>query len=449
MKSTEIKTPMATRARSIALARLAVASAFLTLAVATPATAQIAVHGKIVYTMTGPAITDGVVLVEGGKITAVGKRGEVKVPANFDVLEAAVVTPGLIDAHSVVGLAGQYNQAHADQDQREASEAMQPELRALDAYNPRERLVAWVRGFGVTTLQTGHAPEELVPGQLFIVKTAGATADVAALVPFSAVAATLAESAKRSTSPGTRGKMMAMLRGRLIEAQEYAAKRAKADAPGQAGDGGKEGAKQGEAEKDGEASSAGEPPARDLALEALAAVLAREVPLVVTAHRAQDIASALRLAREFNLRLVLDGASEAYLMLDELIAAKVPVIVHPAMQRAVGETDNLSFENAALLAKAGILIALQSGYESYVPKTRVVLFEAGVAAAHGLGFEAALAAITRDAARILNIDARVGTLAVGKDGDLALYDGDPFEYTTHCVATIIEGQIVSRGERKD
>ena len=399
--------------------------ALSTVALAQLAPAQVAVHGKLVYTMAGPVLSDAVVLIENGKITVVGKRGEVVIPADFEVLEAAVVTPGLIDAHSVVGLAGQYNQKEADQDQLEASEPIQPELRALDAYNPHERLVGWLRGFGVTTVQTGHAPEELVPGQLFIVKTAGATADAAAVVKFSAVAATLAESARRSGSsaPGTRGKMMAMLRASLVEAREYAAKLALEDVTKR--------------------------PARDLRLEALAAVLAREVPLVLTAHRAQDIASALRLAQEFELRLVLDGAAEAYLMLDELKAANVPVIVHPTMQRATGEAENLSLETAAKLAAAGIPIALQSGYESYVPKTRVVLFEAALAAAHGLGFDAALASITRDAAKVLGIDGRVGTLEVGKDGDVALYDGDPFEYTSHCIGTVIDGQVVSRGERQE
>jgi len=113
------------------------------------------------------------------------------------------------------------------------------------------------------------------------------------------------------------------------------------------------------------------------------------------------------------------------------------------MARTTEELENASFETAARLKKAGVLFALQSGYESYVPKTRVVLYEAAIAAANGLAFEEALAAVTIDAARILGIDARVGSLVVGKDGDLALYDGDPFEYTTHCIGTVIEGRVVS------
>ncbi|MEM1449459.1 MAG: amidohydrolase family protein [Planctomycetota bacterium] len=388
------------------------------------AVAQVAVKGAIVHTMAGPPIENGVVVVTNGKVQAIGPAERVSIPEGYEVLEAAVVTPGLVDARSVVGIAGYYNMKKGDQEQHENSGPIQPELRALDAYNPREELVTWVRGFGVTTVQTGHAPAELVPGQLFIVKTRPTTADEAAIVPFSAVAATLSNAAKRdgASAPGTRAKMMSMLRSKLIEAQEYAGKVA--------------------------AAEEGKEPPRDLALEAMVSVLSGEVPLVVTAHRAQDIASALRLAEEFDVRLVLDGAAEAYLMIDQIKAAGVPVLLHPSMKRAVGDAENLSFETAAKLHEAGITVAIQSGYESYVPKTRVVLFEAGIAASHGLGFNGALQSITIGAARALGIDERVGSLEIGKDGDIALYDGDPFEYTTHCVGTVIEGVVVARGERQ-
>lgn len=395
------------------------------------ASAQVAVRAKTLYTVSGAPIANAVVVIEDGKITAVGPAAQVTIPAGMAVIEASVVTPGLVDARSVVGLAGIVGQKKGDQDQHEDSAPIQPELRALDAYNPKDRLVAWVRGFGVTTVQTGHAPAELIPGQLFIVKTKGRTADAAAIVPFSAVAATLTTNAQRSgaIAPGTRGKMVALLRAKLIEAQEYA----KAQEP--------------KAPPEGEDAEEKGVPARDLGLEAIAAVLAGDVPLVVTANRAQDIASALRVAKEFKLRIVLDGAAEAYLLLDEIKAAGCAVILHPTMQRSVGETKNLSFETAAKLHKAGIPFAIQSGYEPYVPKARVVLFEAGVAASHGLGFDGALRSITLDAAKILGVDSRVGSIEIGKDGDLALYDGDPFEYTTHCVGTVIEGELVSSGEK--
>jgi len=131
------------------------------------------------------------------------------------------------------------------------------------------------------------------------------------------------------------------------------------------------------------------------------------------------------------------------LLIDEIKEAGVPVIVHPLMIRAYGDYKNFSFETPAKLAAAGIPVALQSGYESYVPKIRVVLYEAAIAAANGMTFDQALGTITIEAAKILGIDKRVGSLAVGKDGDVALYDGDPFEYTSHCVGVVIEGKVVS------
>lgn len=391
---------------------------------------QVAIRGAKVYTMTGPPIEGGVVVIRDGKISAVGKAADVAIPEGFRVLEAAVVTPGLVDAHSVVGVAGMYNNPRGDQDQLERSEPIQPELRGLDAYNPHEELVRWVRGFGVTTVHTGHAPGELISGQSLIVKTTGNTVEEALVVARAALTATLAQSARKEdeASPGTRGKMVALLRAEFIKADEYRKKRDKPPAT------------------DPEVEE--EPVERSLRLDALADALDGKLPVLITAHRAQDIASALRLQKEFGFKLWLDGCAEAYVVRDAIKAAGVPVILHPSMQRATGESENLSFETAARLREVGIPVALQSHYEGYVPKTRVVLFEAAIAAANGLGFEGALATITSDAAKILGIDDRVGSLGVGKDGDVALYDGDPFEYTTHCIGTVIEGKVVSDGERK-
>ena len=173
--------------------------------------------------MSGEPIQDGVVVVTDGKISAVGKAGDVAIPEGYRVLRAKVVTPGLIDARSVVGLGGIYNSQKHDQDQLERSEPTQPELRAIDAYNARERLVRWVRELGTTTVHTGHAPGELISGQTCIVKTTGNSIEAAAVRPVAMVAATLAESAKKSgaAKPGTRAKMMSLLRQELISAREY------------------------------------------------------------------------------------------------------------------------------------------------------------------------------------------------------------------------------------
>ncbi|MCC6536896.1 MAG: amidohydrolase family protein [Bryobacterales bacterium] len=381
---------------------------FLTLAPL--AAQQVAVRGETVYTMAGPPLRDGVVLMRDGKIERVGPAASTPVPPGATLLSAKVVTPGLIDAHTVAGLTGYLNQAH-DQEQVERSAPMQPELRAIDAYDSSERLVEYLRSLGVTSLHTGHGPGVLMSGQTMIVKTIPG----AVLQPAAMIAATFGDGAKGERQPGTRGRMMAMLRGELIKAQEYAKKMANAD----------------ETKR----------PARDLRMDALAALLKGEMPLLVTVHRAQDIATALRVGKEFGLKLVLDGVADAPLMLSEIKQSGYPVIVHPTMFRSGGETENLSLETASKLRAAGIPFALQSGFEGYVPKTRVVLFEAGVAAANGLTFEQALASITIDAAKLLGIDRRVGSLEAGKDGDVALYDGDPFEYATHCTGVVVDGRV--------
>lgn len=403
--------------------------AFLLVLAPAWASAQVAVRGETVYTMAGAALKDGVVLVKDGKIEAVGPAGALTIPAGYRTLVAKVVTPGLVDARSTVGLSGFMNQPH-DQDQLETSAAVQPELRAIDAYNPTDRLVGWVRGFGVTTVHTGHGPGALVSGQTMIVKTRGRDVEADTVVPFAMVAATLGDGARskeEGKAPGTRAKAIALLRAELIKAQEYAKK---VDAAG----------KPPADEKDKDKAK---DPERNLKLEALARVLKGDVPLLVSVHRAQDILTVLRLRDEFKFKLVLDGAAEAYMVKEQIKKAGVPVVVHATMHRSVGETENLSMETASVLKKAGIPVAIESGFEAYVPKTRVVLFEAAVAAANGLSFDEALAAITIDAARLLGIDKRVGSLETGKDGDLALYDGDPFEYTSHCTGVVIQGEVVS------
>ena len=386
-----------------------------------PATAQsnpqpLAIVGETIYTMSGAPISNGVVLVRNGKIERVGPS--IAVPAGYRTITAKVVTPGLIDAHTVVGLAGYLNQSH-DQDQVERSAAIQPELRAIDAYNPREELVAWLRGFGVTTLHTGHAPAALVSGQTMIVKTRGETIDEAVIRPEAMIAVSLGTAGlgQDNKSPGTRPKEIAMLRTELVKAQEYNRKLGSAGADSK--------------------------PARDLRLEMLAKVLRKEIPLLVTANRSRDILAALRVASEFDVRIVLDGAAEAYLLTSQIKAAGVPVILHPTMSRANGDAENMSFETASILRKAAIPVALQGGFESYVPKARVVLFEAAIAAANGLSREEALATVTIDAARILGIANRVGSLEAGKDADLALFDGDPLEYTSHVTHVVIDGDVVS------
>lgn len=386
------------------------------------------VKAKLIHTVSGKSIANGAIVCVDGKIASIGEIATVVIPEGAKVIQAEVVTPGLIDVRSSVGLSGILNVDH-DSDHLESSAPLQPELRAIDAYNPREELIEYVRGFGITTVHTGHAPGELISGQTMIAKTRGGTVQDALVFDGKAVCATLTESSQKSgkQSPGTRGKQMAMLRALLIEASEYRSKLNKQS-------------KETDASEDSKV-------ARNLKLETIVDVLEGKKALLITADRAQDIASALRLGEEFSIRIWLDSAAEAYQLIPQIKKAGVPVLLHPSMARANGDRENMTFRSASILKESGIPFAIESGFEAYVPKVRIVLFEAALAAAHGLSKEAALESITLSAAKILGIEDRVGSIDVGKEADLALYDGDPLEYTTHCTSVVIDG-VVYPGESR-
>ncbi len=396
---------------ALMLRRLLVLIAFaLTSLLPGLAHAQHAVRADTLYTMTeGGPIVNGVVLIEDGKIAEVGPASSVSVPSDATVHEATVATPGLIDPRGTVGLSGIHN-VPADQDQLDTSEPMQPALRAIDAYNPREQLVSYVRQLGITTVHTGHAPGALISGQTATFSTSGGTIDETLMDSLTTVAVTLGPDAQaRFESPDTRGKGVAMLRQKFLDAQ---------------------------------AAMESEEPTTDLSMRVLQKVLRGEVPALVTAHRAHDIQAALRLQEEFGFEMILDGASEAYLVIDEIAEAGVPVVLHPTMTRPSGTTQNAAFTTAGALHEASIPVAIQSGWEAYVPKTRIVLYEAAIATANGLPRRAALASITSTPAQILGLE-NVGTIATGQTADLALFDGDPFEYTTHVCTVIDDGNVVS------
>ncbi|REL39275.1 amidohydrolase [Rhodohalobacter sp. SW132] len=375
---------------------------------------QIAVKGEMVYTATGEPIANGVVLISDGIIEEVGPESGVQIPSGYEILEAPVVTPGFIDAHSVVGLAGIYN-VDDDQDQLELSGAIQPELRAIDGYNARDELVGVLRDRGITTVHTGHGPGAVISGQTMIVKTIGTTVDQALVDSTTALAMTIGAVVRNNfDNPGTRSKAIAMLRQELIRAQEY--------------------------------NDRSENGSRDLKMEALTQLLNGEIYALITAHTSRDILTALRLQREFGFKLLLDGAAEAYMVMDEIKEADVPVIIHPTMMRLGGDGENASFETAGKLADAGITVLFQSGYEAYVPKTRVVHFEAAIAVANGMAHDQAIRALTIDAARVLGLEDSIGSIEEGKQADLVLFTGDPFEYTTTVTRVLINGEVVSEGE---
>jgi imidazolonepropionase-like amidohydrolase len=384
--------------------------------------ADLAVVGGHVYT-AGPlgVIENGVVLIEDGRITAVGPADAIQIPDGVAVERAAIVIPGLIDARTLVGAAGMYNVA-ADQDADETTAANTAELRVRDSFNPHEPLIDYVRSYGVTTMQVTPGDLNPIAGQAAIVKPVLVRSDAHVLREPSAMVFNLGEKPKavhggQDRAPGTRMATAALIRQALLDTRHYSAEPA-ADRKA------------------------------DLKLEALARVLAGDMPAVFIAHREDDILTALRIAQEFELDLQLHYATEGYLMREALAAAGAPVILGPTMHRVGSpQTLNASLEIAALLDEAGVRIVFGTGQESYVPKTRVLLFELAVAVANGLTRERALEAATIDAARLLGVADRVGSLERGKDADLVLFDGDPFEYTTHVSMVIVDGVITDRGPR--
>ncbi len=367
-----------------------------------------------------PVLRDGAVVVQDGRIVAVGPAADVTVPDGARVVEGAVLLPGLIDAYTTAGLTGPLNHP-PDQDHAEHDRPVSPALRALDGYHADDALLTWIRGYGVTTVHAGPSPGQPVSGRTAVFRNVAGAVDTIALEPDAAVVFTLGESAKaRFGDDGSASRMgaAATIRQALAAAREYGQRR--------------------------RLSLADRPPV-DLGQEALVDLLDGRRRAVFHAHRADDLLTAIRIAEEFDLDIVLAGAAEGIGVRDALAAAGFPVLVGPVMARSwrPGEQRHSSFETAGVLADAGVQVGFLSGYESYVPKVRVVLWEAAIAAANGLGRERTVDALTIDAARILGIDDRTGSLEVGKDADLVLFDGDPFEYATHACLVVAAGDVVS------
>ncbi len=382
---------------------------------------RFAVRAGRIYTAAGAPIMDGLILVEGGKIQAVGPRDAVPLPEGTPVLTAAEVTPGLIDAHSVVGLSGAVNIA-ADQDQDEASGPNQSDLRVLDSFNPNEPLLEFLRREGVTVIHGLPGRVNVLAGQTGIFRTSGTLVEPMTIRFPAGLHINLGEVPKGQypgRAPLTRMATAHLVRSAFAEAQAYASKQKQSEDPAKL-------------------------PPRNLKHEALVPMLEGKLPVIFSAHRGDDIQTALRLSKEFALKPMLALATEAYLLRAQLAKAKVPVLVHPTMQRSASSMETLHgcTTNAAALADAGIPLAITTAFEGYVPKTRLLRGEMAMAMTYGLGPDRALRSVTIDAAKILGIDGDYGSIEPGKVADLVLYDGDPFENATHVLRTISGGKVV-------
>ena len=360
---------------------------------------KLAVLAGRIHTVGKGIIEDGIILVEDGKITRVGTRKEIPIPNGFPVVTAAVVTPGLIDAHSVVGLSGALNFKKGDQDQDETSDPNQADLRVLDSFNPHEPLLQFIREQGVTIVHAMPGRANVIAGQTGIFRTYGRTAEQMSLRFPAGMLVNLGEVPKSTYSgklPSTRMGTANLLRNALNAAQGYAQKK----------------------------QNAKEPPAVNLKHEALELVLKKKIPMILAGHRADDLMTGLRIAKEYDLNAMLTLATEGYLISDAILDAKVPIIVHPTMQRPSSpETFNGILANAAFLTDRKIPTAICTAFEGYVPKTRVLRYEAAIAMVNGLGHDRALKSITLDAAKMLGLSTPQygNTLEAGKGrGSLVL-----------------------------
>lgn len=381
-----------------------------------------------IYPVSRPPFA-GDLLIQDGKIAALGENLSTEGAECIDLAGCSIM-PGIIDPHCHIGM-WEDGMGEEGADGNECSDPITPQMRAIDGLNPFDPCFAEARAAGVTTVVTGPGSANVIGGQFAALKTDGSSVEEMLIKAPVAMKAAMGENPKRvygdlKTSPYTRMAIAALFRKELFDAQEYA-----------------------EAKKEAESDSSKKPDL-DMGLEAMQPVLSGELLLKVHAHRADDILTALRIAREFHLRVSLEHCTEGHLIADELkkqtdALGGVPVILGPLLSdRSKIELRNQTFRAPAILHAAGIEFALMTDHPvipvQYLPVC------AALAVREGLDEETALASITLNAARAVGLSDRIGSLDVGKDANIAVFDGHPLEFRTHCSMTLIEGRIVYRND---
>lgn len=378
---------------------------------------QAVVGGKII-TMDGAYFSAGNILIHQGKITAVGDS--VKLPSGAEVYDATgmVVMPGFIDCHTHLGISEEVFRIEGD-DVNEITDPVTPHLRALDAINPMDLGFQDALAAGITTVVVGPGSANILGGEMVVIKTFGVTVDDMVIKQPAGLKAALGENPKRNygqnrKTPATRMASAALLRETLVHGVEYIKKQDRVTS------------KENRVE-------------RDLKYEAVARVLRREIPLRVHAHRADDIMTALRIAREFNITLIVEHCTEGHLVADKLAQAGAAAVVGPVItNRAKVELQGRSLETAAALANKGVPFAIMTDHP--VVPIQYLTLSAGLATRGGLSEERALRAITIDAARILGLDGKIGSITPGKDADLVILSGHPFDLRTKVKRVYLNGQ---------
>jgi len=376
-----------------------------------------------VWTMEGEVYEPGYVKILKGKISAVGPMKEAPEPEQREevlCVPGAWVLPGLIEAHGHIGITEETRGAIAD-DCNETSGAVQPHLRAIDAVNPMDPAFHDAIMAGITSVMTGPGSANVVGGQFVFMKTQGRCIDQMIVKQPAAMKATFGENPKttysdESKAPVTRMGTAALLREELFKAKQYQKKK-----------------------------ESGQELEEDFRMECWLPVLRKEIPIKAHAHRADDILTAIRIAKEFDVDLTIDHGTEGHLIADEIAASGFPVIVGTDLtSRSKLEIQNLNFKTNQVLSQAGVLIAVTTDHPialiEYLPLC------AGLAVKHGLPMEEGLKALTINPARICRVEDRVGSLRPGKDADIAVFSGNPMEVFTRTLYTIIDGNIVYRAE---
>ncbi|MCD8384554.1 MAG: amidohydrolase [Clostridiales bacterium] len=374
-----------------------------------------------IFPMDGPEIPRGFVAFEDGKFTAVGPMEDCPPGEGLD-LAGRLVYPGFVDAHCHLGVFGD-GLGFEGEDANETTDPVTPQLRGIDGVNPMDRCFQEAREGGVTTVVTGPGSANPIGGQLVAVKTAGRWIDRMVVKAPAAMKFALGENPKQSyndrdETPITRMATAALIREELAKTREYLRKQERA-------------------KRDEDA----EPPDYDCKLEALIPVLQGTLPAHFHAHRADDIATALRIAREFRLNAVIVHGTEGYLVADILAEEGVPVITGPIFgDRSKPELKNQALENTAVLMQAGVPVAICTDHPEnpiqYLPLGAALAVKAGAAP------EEAMQSITLRAAQIAGIDSRVGSITPGKDADLVVLDGSPLEVASTIQMVFIDGKRV-------
>ena len=361
------------------------------------------------------------ILLADGKIAAIG--GGLTAPADAAVFDAdgLEVYPVFVDAHTHIGLDG-YGIGYEGCDYNEMNDIWTPQLRAIDGINPRDPSLADARKAGVTCVCTGPGSANVLGGTFLAMKTVGERVDNMIVRDPVAMKCAFGENPKRcyrDKCDSTRMSTAAFLRGALMQARDYGARKQAAN---------------------GDITKM---PAYNQKLEALLPVLAREIPLKAHAHQANDIFTALRIAREFNLRLTLEHVTEGHLIADELAGEKdVPMAVGPSLTFASKfELQNKSWATPGVLAKAGCHVSIITD-SSVIPQQYLPLC-AGMAIKAGMDPFDALKAITLNPAEHIGVADRVGSLEVGKDADVVITAGSPFEVLTEVKAVYIDGARIA------